>query len=210
MLPEAAQIAEAADIFLERGNFDAAQARRYLTAAREHGLRLRIHGDQFSEMGAVPLAVELGAVSVDHLEVTGPEGVAALAASGVAGVLLPIAALYLRLPMPPARDLIDRGAVVALATDFNPGSAFCESLPIAWVLPARSWAWAPGRPSPPARSTRPTCSVGPTISAGWRRVRRRRRPARSPGLALPRLPSRHRPRRRRGRERSGRVGALSN
>jgi imidazolonepropionase len=134
VMPEAARIAEAADIFLERGNYDAGQARRYLTAAKEHGLRLRIHGDQFSELGAIPLAVELGAASVDHLEVTGPEGVAALAASDVAGVLLPIAALYLRMPMPPARALIDRGAIVALATDFNPGSAFSESLPVAMSL----------------------------------------------------------------------------
>jgi imidazolonepropionase len=143
VMPAAARIAEAADIFLERGNYDAGQARRYLTAAKEHGLRLRIHGDQFSELGAIPLAVELGAASVDHLEVTGPEGVAALAASDVAGVLLPIAALYLRLPMPPARELIDRGAIVALATDFNPGSAFSESLPVAMSLCCTQLGMAP-------------------------------------------------------------------
>jgi imidazolonepropionase len=131
VLPEAAQIAEAADVFLERGAFDRDQARRYLEACRDAGLALRLHGDQFSEQGAIQLAVELGARSVDHLEATGDEGVRTLAASDVVGVLLPVAALVLGRPMPPARALVDAGAAVALATDFNPGSAFCESLPIA-------------------------------------------------------------------------------
>ncbi len=66
-------LAEAADVFLERGAFDAAQARRYLEACRAAGLALRLHGDQFTESGAIPLAIELGARSVDHLEATGPE-----------------------------------------------------------------------------------------------------------------------------------------
>ncbi len=136
VLPEAAGLAEAADVFLERGAFDAAQARRYLEACRSHGLALRLHGDQFTEAGAIPLAVELGARSVDHLEATGEDGVRALAASDVAGVLLPVAALFLDRPMPPARALVDAGAVVALATDFNPGSAFCESLPLVCSLAA--------------------------------------------------------------------------
>jgi imidazolonepropionase len=130
VLPEAAIVAEAADVFLERGAFDVAQARRYLVAARVHGLALRLHGDQFTEAGAIPLAVELGARSVDHLEVTGSAGIAALAVSDTVGVLLPASALFLGRPMPPARALVDAGAAVALATDFNPGSAYCESLPL--------------------------------------------------------------------------------
>ena len=134
VLPEAAKLAEAADVFVERGAFDAAQARRYLEACKEAGLVLRLHADQFTEGGGVGLAIELGARSVDHLEATGPEGVQALAASDVAAVLLPVAALTLGRPMPPARDLIDSGAVVVLATDFNPGSAFCESLPLVMGL----------------------------------------------------------------------------
>jgi imidazolonepropionase len=134
VLPAAAQIAEAADVFLERGAFDAEQARRYLVACREAGLALRLHADQFTEAGGIPLAVELGARSVDHLEATGPDGVRTLAASVVAAVLLPVAALMLGRPMPPARALVDAGAVVALATDFNPGSAFCESLPVVMSL----------------------------------------------------------------------------
>jgi imidazolonepropionase len=134
VLPEAAALAEAADVFLERGAFDAVQARRYLRACRDAGLALRLHGDQFTEAGAVPLALELGARSVDHLEATGEDGVRALAAGEVTGVLLPASALFLGRPMPPARALVDAGAAVALATDFNPGSAFCESLPLVCSL----------------------------------------------------------------------------
>jgi len=134
VLPEAATLAEAADVFLERGAFDVGQARRYLDAARGHGLRLRLHADQFTEAGGIELAIELGARSVDHLEATGEGGVQALAASEVAAVVLPASALFLARPMPPARALVDAGAAVAIATDFNPGSAFCESLPIACSL----------------------------------------------------------------------------
>ena len=134
VLPEAARLAEAADVFVERGAFDAAQARRYLEACREAGLRLRLHADQFTEAGGVPLALELDAVSVDHLEATGDEGARHLAKCDVAAVLLPVAALFLGRSMPPTRTLIDEGAIVALATDFNPGSAFCESLPVVCAL----------------------------------------------------------------------------
>jgi imidazolonepropionase len=134
VLPDAARLAEAADVFLEQGAFDATQARRYLEACRAAGLALRLHGDQFTESGAVPLAIELGARSVDHLEATGDEGVRALAASDVMAVLLPASALFLGRPMPPARALVDAGAAVAIATDFNPGSAFCESLPLVCSL----------------------------------------------------------------------------
>jgi imidazolonepropionase len=143
VLPDAAELAEAADVFLERGAFDAAQARRYLEACREHGLALRLHGDQFTEAGAIPLAIELGVRSVDHLEATGGEGVAALAASDVTGVLLPVSALFLARPMPPARALVDAGAAIALATDFNPGSAFCESLPLVCSLAATQLKLSP-------------------------------------------------------------------
>ncbi len=204
VLPEAAQLAEAADVFLERGAFDAAQARRYLEACRAAGLALRLHGDQFTEPGAIPLAIELGARSVDHLEATGPDGVRTLAASDVVGVLLPASALFLGRPMPPARALVDAGAAVALATDFNPGSAFCESLPLCCSLAAtqlgalacrgalrlhrqRRARARPGRPARPARA----------------RLPRRRRPARRPRLALPRVPP-GRPPRRRGRRRGRR------
>ena len=130
VLPEAARLADAADVFLERGAFDAPQARRYLEACAAAGLRLRLHGDQFTESGAVPLAIDLGARSIDHLEATGDIGVQELGYSDVVCVLLPASALFLDRPMPPARALADAGAVIALATDFNPGSSFTTSLPL--------------------------------------------------------------------------------
>jgi imidazolonepropionase len=143
VLPEAATLAEAADVFLESGAFDARQARRYLLACREAGLVLRLHGDQFTESGAIPLAVELGARSVDHLEATGADGVKSLAASDITGVLLPASALFLGRAMPPGRALADAGAAIALATDFNPGSAFCESLPLVCALACTQLHLAP-------------------------------------------------------------------
>ena len=134
VLPEAAPLADAADVFLERGSFEVPEARGYLEACAEHGLALRLHADQFSERGAIPLAVELGARSVDHLENTGEEGARLLARSDVAAVLLPACGLFLDLPLPPARLLVEEGAIVALATDLNPGSSFCESLPLVMNL----------------------------------------------------------------------------
>ncbi|MGF1471037.1 MAG: imidazolonepropionase [Rubrobacteraceae bacterium] len=129
VLPEAAELSSAADVFLERGSFEVPEARRYLEACREYGLTLRMHADQFSERGAIPLAVELGGRSVDHLENTGEEGARRLGQSDTVGVLLPACALFLGLPSPPARRLVEEGAILALATDFNPGSSFCSSLP---------------------------------------------------------------------------------
>jgi imidazolonepropionase len=143
-------------VFLERGAFDRDQAERYLRAAAEHGLALRLHADQFSQAGGVGLAVELGARSVDHLEATGPEGVAALAASDVAAVLLPACVIMLDLPRPPARDLADAGAIVALATDFNPGSAFCHSLPLVMSLACMQLGMSPAE-----------ALVACTVNAAW-------------------------------------------
>ena len=143
VLPRASQIAEMADVFVERGAFDVGHARRYLEACKAGGLELRLHGDQFTEIGAIALAIELGARSVDHLEATGDLGVRALAASDVTGVVLPASALFLGRPMPPARALVDAGAAVALATDFNPGSAFCESLPLCCSLAATQLKLSP-------------------------------------------------------------------
>jgi imidazolonepropionase len=144
VLPEAARIAEAADVFLERGAFSAEQARRYLEACRDAGLGLRLHGDQFSEQGAIGLAVELDGRSVDHLEATGDDGIRQLAASDVVGVLLPVAALVLGRPMPRGRELVDAGAAIALATDFNPGSAFCESLLLVCSMACTQLGLSPG------------------------------------------------------------------
>jgi imidazolonepropionase len=156
VLPAAAELAVAADVFLERGAFDAAQAERYLRAAAAHGLGLRLHADQFSQAGGIPLAIELGARSVDHLEATGPQGAAALAASDVAAVLLPACVVMLDLPRPPARDLLERGGLVALATDFNPGSAYCDSLPLVMSLACMQLGMTPAE-----------ALAGCTANAAW-------------------------------------------
>lgn len=128
--------ASAADVFLERGSFDRAQAERYLRAAQRAGLAARLHGDQFSDQGGVDLAIELGARSIDHLEALEPDAdrLRRLAASDVAGVLLPLSSLFLGRPYAPGRELVDAGAVVALASDFNPGSSYGESLTLAMSL----------------------------------------------------------------------------
>jgi imidazolonepropionase len=137
LLPKVAEweLATAADVFVEQGAYDVDQARRWLVAAASYGLAQRLHADQFSELGGIELACELGARSVDHLEATGTDGVGRLAASDTTtGVLLPTAALVLGRPMPPARALVDAGAAIALATDFNPGSSYCASLPLVAAL----------------------------------------------------------------------------
>src|SRR5262249_8031856 len=118
-------------------------ARRYLEACRDAGLALRLHGDQFTEQGAIPLAVELGARSVDHLEATGEDGVRTLASSDVVGVVLPASALFLGRPMPPARALVDAGAAAPLPPVFTPGSPFCETLPLCCSLAATQLKLAP-------------------------------------------------------------------
>src|SRR5262249_3160784 len=120
VLPQAAALAEAAAGLLERRAFDAGQGRGYLEACRAAGLELRLHGDQFTEQGAVALAIELGARSIDHLEATGDEGVRALAGSAVVGVLLPASALFLGRPMPPGRALVAAGAAGGPPAGVNP------------------------------------------------------------------------------------------
>lgn len=126
------------DVFCERGAFDVAQSRRVLAAARDLGLPLKAHVDEFSELGGLALALELGAVSVDHLDVTGPAGVALLAASSAVGVVIPTVPFNLGgTQFAPARAMIDAGAAIALTTDINPGSAPCPSLPLAMAIACR-------------------------------------------------------------------------
>ncbi|MDR5682431.1 MAG: imidazolonepropionase [Armatimonadota bacterium] len=116
-------LAEFCDVFCERGAFSAEQSRRILRAGRRHGLRPKIHADEFSDLGGARLAVEEGAVSADHLLRVGEVGIRALAASDTIAVLLPGTALFLGVGYAPARRLIEAGAAVALGTDHNPGSS---------------------------------------------------------------------------------------
>jgi imidazolonepropionase len=118
------KLAQFADIYCDLGAFSLMQARRYLAHARQLGLGLKIHAEQFSRTGATQLAVELGAASADHLEQAAEEDIRALAQSNTVATLLPGAVFHLGLSCyPPARALIEAGAAVALATDFNPGTS---------------------------------------------------------------------------------------
>ena len=126
------------DVFCERGVFDVAQTRRILSAAKAHGLDLKLHVDEFEPMGGVSLAIELGAVSVDHLVRTGDEELRLLAAAETVGVVLPGTPFGLgSAHFAPARRLIDFGGAVALATDLNPGTSWCESMPLMMAIAAR-------------------------------------------------------------------------
>jgi imidazolonepropionase len=134
--PEIARrgLAEAVDVFCETGVFDLGQTRRLLAGAAGLGWRIHLHADELTPLGGAELAVEMGALSADHLLCVTPKGIAALAASDTVAVLLPGTAFFLRMPWAPARDLIDAGCAVALATDCNPGSSPTESMPMILAL----------------------------------------------------------------------------
>ena len=137
MLPQvtSSELAEYCDVFCEPGIFGIDQSRRILKTARSLGLGLRIHADQLSGSGGAELAAELGAATADHLEHTGPSGIAAMKAAGVQPVLLPGSVYTLgSARYPPARAMINAGLAVVLATDFNPGSSPTPSLPIVLSL----------------------------------------------------------------------------
>ena len=126
MLPLVARrkLAQFADVYCDAGAFTIAQARRYLEQARACGLTGKVHAEQFTRSGAAALAVEMEAASADHLESIDDAGIRALAKSGTIATLLPGAVFHLGLSAyPPARKLMEAGAAVALATDFNPGSS---------------------------------------------------------------------------------------
>jgi imidazolonepropionase len=128
-------VARFCDVFCEPGVFTTAQARRVLEAARALGFGLKLHADELEPSGGAELAAALGAVSADHLAAISESGIRALAASETVAVLLPGTMLFLGRPaQAPARKLIDDGAAVALATDFNPGSSPGLSLPLVAML----------------------------------------------------------------------------
>ena len=137
-------LAEYADVFCERGAFDPAQSRRYLSAAHEHGFKLRAHVDQLSRSGGAELAAELGCVTADHLEQSDAAGIAALRAANVQPVLLPGSVYALgKTKYADARAMIDAGLAVVLATDFNPGSSPVPSMPFVLSLAATQMRMTP-------------------------------------------------------------------
>src|SRR5207247_3826558 len=128
-------LAACCDVFCEPGVFTTPEARAILTAARQHGLALKLHADELEGSGGAELAVELGALSADHLAAVSETGIKALGASSTVAVLLPATMLFLgRTRQAPARRLLDAGAALALATDFNPGSSPTVSLPLVMGL----------------------------------------------------------------------------
>jgi len=127
-------LAECCDIFCEENVFDIAQSRRYLSAAREMGFKLKIHADEIVQLGGAELAVELGALSADHLLQVSDAGIRDLAGSETVATLLPCTAFSLREHYARGREMIDAGCAVALATDLNPGSSFTSSIPLTFAL----------------------------------------------------------------------------
>jgi imidazolonepropionase len=123
-------LAEFCDVFCERTAFDIEQSRRVLTTAKSFGLTPRLHADQITQMGATLLAGDVGAISADHLETIDDAGIAAMKAAGCVAVLLPGCSFFLSVKQAPARRLLEADLPVAVATDFNPGSAMVESLPL--------------------------------------------------------------------------------
>lgn len=127
-------IAEFCDVFCEQGVFSVAQTRRILETAYSMGLKAKLHADEIMPFGGAELAAELHAVSADHLLQASDEGIAAMAQAGVVATLLPATAFCLRERYARARAMMDRGAPVALATDYNPGSCFSHSIPLVIAL----------------------------------------------------------------------------
>jgi imidazolonepropionase len=126
------------DAFCEPGAFDLAQTRRILEAARVAGFGLKLHVDEFAPLGGTLLAVRLNAVSADHLVSTPADHVSELAASSTIGVALPGTPFGLgQREYTPARSLVDQGGALALATDLNPGTCWCESMQLMMALACR-------------------------------------------------------------------------
>ncbi|KAB2923350.1 MAG: imidazolonepropionase [Bacteroidetes bacterium] len=136
MMPYVAtkRLATFVDVFCEQGYFDLRATEQIILEAKRHGLVPKLHADQLTAMGASELGARHNAVSVDHLEKTTPEGIAALAASQTIATVLPGCSLFLNHPYAPARAMIDAGIPVAIATDFNPGSQMCFSMPMMLTL----------------------------------------------------------------------------
>jgi imidazolonepropionase len=134
MLPACADLAVSCDAFCDVGALTVDQTRAVLVAAREHGLSLRVHAEELAHTGGAALAAELGCLSADHLVHASAGDADALAAAGVAAVLLPATSFSLRSAYAPARLLIERGVTIALATDCNPGTSYTTSMPFVIAL----------------------------------------------------------------------------
>jgi len=150
-------LAEFIDCFCEHGVFSVAESRQILSKGREHGLKIKLHADEIEPMGGGELAAELGAVSAEHLVAVSPAGIAAMKEAGTIPVLLPGTSFYLRLGRyAPAREMIEAGLPVALATDYNPGSCPTESLQSVMVFASMGMGLTPAE-----------VISGMTINSAW-------------------------------------------
>jgi imidazolonepropionase len=148
------------DVFCENNAFDVEQSRRVLEAGKSHGLKVKAHVDEFTSLGGVRMAVELGAVSVDHLDVTSSEEIELLAASQTVSVVIPAVNFNLgSTQFANARAILDAGAALALTTDINPGSAPCPSMPMVMAIACRYQHLLPGE-ALNASTINAACAVG--------------------------------------------------
>jgi imidazolonepropionase len=144
LLPAAAHLSDFVDVFCDEGAFTLSQAEQVLSAGKTLGLGLRVHADEFASLGAVSLAVEMSALSADHLHCTTAQDIKTLAESDTVAVLLPATSFFLREKIyAPARAFIDAGAIVAVASDFNPGSANCPALQSSFIHAALGLGMTP-------------------------------------------------------------------
>ena len=146
MIPAVAEqgIAEFCDIFTEAHVYNLEESRIVLDCARKHGMKLKMHADEIEPMGGAELAAEMGCVSADHLGTTSEQGIEALARAGVVPVLLPATLFSLRSKTyARGKDMIQRGLPVAIATDYNPGSCNCDSLPLTISLACLQMGFTP-------------------------------------------------------------------
>lgn len=147
MIPQIAQeeLAEFCDVFCEERAFTLEESREILETGKRYGLKPKIHADQLTPGRGAELAAEVGATSAEHLEYVSPLGIERMAEKGVTAVLLPGASFFLSMAkLPPAREMIQKGVTVALATDMNPGSSMTESLPLIMTMGCAMLKMTPG------------------------------------------------------------------
>jgi imidazolonepropionase len=139
LIPEVARrnLATAVDIFVEREAWQVAEAELLFHRAKQYALAIKLHSDQFHCLGGLELGIRLGALSVDHLEASGPDQIAKIASSSTIATILPGVSLHLGIPAAPGRKLVDAGAAVAVGTDLNPGSSPLFSTSAALALSVR-------------------------------------------------------------------------
>jgi len=167
MIPMVAEqnLAEYCDIFCEKGVFDVAQSRRVLEAAKTAGMGIKIHANEINNLGGALLAAEIGAASAEHLIASNQQDLEALAKSGVIAALLPTTSFYLGKDFAPAKQMMDAGIAVAIASDFNPGSSPNFNLQLSMTLACLKYGMVPAQ-ALTAVTLNAACAIGRGTSKG--------------------------------------------